>query len=219
MKSIKFLILLFFPLASLAQGQFNISGKVGFDNAGLAILKYKVGDLVFIDTAKVKDKAFAFTGQIPYTVSANIQMQYYSAPGFKFIADELDFYLESKTIVILSNNYLKSGKISGSPLNDENEKLRLFVAQSNANSSIAKSNVYAKYASEHTNSLIGLVALSNSMVRDVDENTTQLILNNFTAELKNSRLGQTIQATINTYKNTRPGNIAPNFKQTRTVNI
>jgi peroxiredoxin len=213
MKNTFILIAIVFPILSFAQDSFNIDGKIGYTNAAMAILTYKVDDKSFSDTAKVKNGVFNFKGTVTKLAGANLQMLYYASPGFKNIADNLGFYLDNSNLVIQSADYLKNSKITGSKINDEYAALKDYIARANATSSIGQSNAYAKYASENTSSFMGLVALSNSMVRDVDERTTQSILDKFSPELKSSKLGQNIQATINTFKNTRPGNLAPNFMQ------
>lgn len=208
-----FLLVLVFPKLMLAQGDFTISGKVGFKNAGRAILNYKIDQQQFSDTASVKEGVYYFSGKVPRIVSARIQVLYYAAPGFKNIADNLDFFLEKGNLTITSVDYVYKSTIEGSAINDEFTKLKHYMAAANITSSIGNSNLYAKYALAHTHHFIGLVALSNSIVRDVDENSTQAVLDKFTPELKNSSLGKNIQTTINSIKKTQPGNIAPSFSQ------
>lgn len=213
MKKILIIITLLYPLISYSQENFNISGKVGFTNAGLAVLNYKIDDISYTDTVKVKTGIYSFKGNTPRLTGASIQILYYAAPGFTNISDILNFYLENKNISIISSDYAKNSKISGSEINEEYAKLKNYIANSSATSSIAISNLYAKYASENITNFMGLVALSNSIVRDVDESTTQVILNKFTPELKSSRLGQNIQSTIQTLQKTKPGNNAIDFIQ------
>ncbi len=201
-----------FPTVVFAQ-EFNITGKVGFNNAAQAILTYKLNDITHSDTTRVKNGTYNFTGTIPKIAGASIEMRYHAAAGFTNIADNLPFYLEGKNISIISSDYLKNSKISGSPINDEYAKLKDYIAKANVSTSMETSNAYAKYAASNTNNFMGLVALSNSMVRDVDEATTQSILDQFSPELKKSSLALNIQATINTFKNTRPGNLALGFTQ------
>ena len=208
-----FLSVLIFPKLVLAQDDFTISGKVGFKNAGKAVLTYKIGQQQFSDTAKVNEGIYNFAGKVPRILSAKIQVLYYAAAGFKNIADNLDFFLEKGNLTITSADYAYKSKIEGSAINSEYAKLKAYIAAGNTSSSIGTSNLYAKYASEHANNFIGLVALSNSIVRDVDENSTQELLDKFTPELKNSSLGKSIQTTINSIKNTQPGSTAPSFSQ------
>ncbi len=208
-----FILILIFPKLMFAQDDFTISGKVGFKNAGKAVLSYKIDQQQFSDTAKVSEGIYNFTGKVPRIVSARIQILYYAAAGFKNIADNLDFFLEKGKLTITSADYVYMSNIEGSAINDEYSELKAYMATGNTLSSIGKSNLYAKYASEHTNNFIGLVALSNSIVRDVDENSSQAILDKFTPELINSNLGKSIQTTINAIRNTQPGSIAPSFSQ------
>jgi len=213
MKRLIYLVLLVLPINSIAQNTFTLQGKVGYNNAAIAILTYKVDGISKSDTAKVKNGVFTFTGSVQKIAGANLDMRYYAVAGFTNTADNLAFYLENKNIIISSSNYVKNSKITGSPLNDENIKMQEYVKQANAQSSKAKSDVYAQYALKHTDSFIGLAALMNSIVRDVDENTTQAIFDKFPQDLKNMPLGKNIQSTINAFKNTRPGSIAMNFTQ------
>lgn len=193
--------------------EFIISGNVGFSNAAIAILNYKIDDVQYADTCKIKNGAYSFSGKIPKLTGASVQVLYYAAPGFKNISDKLDFYLENTKMSITSPDYIKNSKIVGSKVNDDYAGLKDYLKKANVSTSIEQSNIYARYATENVNTFMGLVALSNSMVRDVDEAKTQIILDKFSPELKSSRLGQNIQSTIDAFKKTKPGNPALAFSQ------
>ncbi|TKC06802.1 hypothetical protein FA048_16525 [Pedobacter polaris] len=55
MKKIILSLALLYPLLSFGQESFNISGKVGFNNAAIAILAYEANSIKHADTAKVKN--------------------------------------------------------------------------------------------------------------------------------------------------------------------
>ncbi|TCC91638.1 AhpC/TSA family protein [Pedobacter frigiditerrae] len=213
MKKFLLVIALFLPLFSIGQEKYIINGKVGYINAGQAILTYKIDGQLVTDTIKVTSGSFTFTGTVPRVVGATIELRYYAAPNFKNIADKLNFYLENKNMTISSRGYLQEGKIGGSPLNDEFQALNDEINKLGNISSVEKGKAYEKYALTHINTFMGLVALSYSMIRDADEAVTQSILDKFSPEFKKMGLAKGIQTTIDGFKNTRPGATAMPFTQ------
>jgi peroxiredoxin len=128
MKKILFYIISFLPLMVFAQteGQFNIKGKVGTLSAPARIyLIYQVGANQVIDSAIIANGVFNLSGKILNPSAAILVMDRYGIGLAKLdtSADNVNLYVDKGEFSITSPDLLSKAKISGSLINDDNQKL------------------------------------------------------------------------------------------------
>jgi len=128
MKKILFYIISFLPLMAFAQteSQFNIKGKVGTLSSPARIyLIYQVGANQVIDSAIIANGAFNLSGKIINPSAAILVMDKYGIGLAKLdtSADNVNLYVDKGEFSITSPDLLKKAKISGSQINDDNQKL------------------------------------------------------------------------------------------------
>lgn len=132
----KFLIILalgILPIIAFAQsgGDFVIQLKdEGAPQATIAHMQYMLDGKPVLDSAAKIDGVFTFKGSVPYPVSA---MLWANNPAFGFEnghkPDLLRFYLEKAHMNMYTKDSVKNTVITGSRLNDDNQKLQAFIAQ------------------------------------------------------------------------------------------
>jgi len=129
MKKIILSAALLLPLAALAQNGFVLKGKVGALNApAKAYLAYRVGPKQVTDSADIKNGAFEFKGMVENPVSASIRIKHDAVPvdpKKRVPLDILGFYIENTSFSLNAPDSIKKAVIKGSPLNDDNAKLKL----------------------------------------------------------------------------------------------
>ena len=128
MKKIKFFILATaFPLLANAQQHYTITGQVGkLDKPAKAYLllreeKQDILDSVYMDKGK-----FKFEGTIPSPMDAYIRVKHDNVPDDhtkKIIFDTKGFLIEGTHINFSAKDSIKHAVITGSPLNEENERI------------------------------------------------------------------------------------------------
>jgi len=128
MKKIILSAALLLPLAALAQEGFVLKGKVGALNApAKAYLAYRAGGKQVVDSADIKGGAFEFKGSVASPVSASIRIKHDAVPvdpKKRVPLDVLAFYVENKTFSVTAPDSIKKAVIKGSPINDDNAKLK-----------------------------------------------------------------------------------------------
>lgn len=128
MKRFFLYIVLFFPLAALAQDlqQFTIKGKIGNLNAPVrAYLIYQLGANQVIDSAAFSNGNFNFKGQIINPVNAFIVIDR-AGVGLSRLdnsADFLSFYIDKGDLELSSADSVAKAKFKGSKINDDNNRL------------------------------------------------------------------------------------------------
>lgn len=128
MKKILFCIIAFLPVMAFAQteGQFNIKGKVGALSAPARVyLIYQVGANQVIDSAIITNGVFNLSGKILNPSAAILVMDRNGVGVAKLdtSADNVNLYVDKGEFTITSPNLLSKAKISGSQINDDNQKL------------------------------------------------------------------------------------------------
>jgi len=119
-----FLVILFAaPLALMAQsGDYTLTGKIGNLSAPAKIYLSNLMMGAKPDSAVLQNGQFEFKG----TISSPKQFALIlNRTGSNRKPEMLNIYLEPGTIIVTTPDSLSNAKISGSKINDENEKLKL----------------------------------------------------------------------------------------------
>ena len=129
MKKIFFYIALFIPAITFAQAPqtFTIKGKIANGTpAGKVYLFYSLGANRVVDSSAISVGAFTINGTVLNPVNAALVYDH-KGVGLEKLdntsADMLNLYLEPGTINVATMDSISAGKITGSPLNDDNVKL------------------------------------------------------------------------------------------------
>lgn len=128
MKRVKLLVLAaLLPLLAMAQQEYTITGQVGkLDKPAKAFLLLKQGDQDMLDSVYLDKGKFSFTGTIPSPMEAFIRIKHDDTPDDptkRIIFDVKGFLIEGTHIQFTAQDSIKHAVISGSPLNDENDKV------------------------------------------------------------------------------------------------
>ena len=128
MKSIKIfiaaLIVTMMPVVLLAQsGSYNINGKVGALPATAKAYLYTAGKLS--DSTAITNGGFRFAGNIEQPASAYLIINKKGTGVYSHGINYINLYLEPGTITVTSPDSLDNSKITGGPLNADNEKIKL----------------------------------------------------------------------------------------------
>jgi peroxiredoxin len=110
---------------------FTINGKLNEVKQPLkAYLSYPSGGKTIIDSATLVEGSFQFTGQVMAPVSALMVLDHKGAgfKGFNRQDDVLSFYLEKGNIYIAGGDSVTHTRITGSPINEDNEQLTVMLA-------------------------------------------------------------------------------------------
>jgi peroxiredoxin len=138
MKSIKFflgvIIITITPSVLLAQsGSYTLIGKVGaLPATAKAYLMYSDAAGRQTDSTAINNGSFGFTGTIDHPSSAYLII---NKKGTGINTNDISYismYIESGTIIVTSPDSLDNAKITGGPLNADNEKLKLALASTTA---------------------------------------------------------------------------------------
>jgi len=131
----KTLASLFFllPLFTFAQQNYTIKGSFkGPEEEMTAVIYYKIGTRVTLDTAEVNNGQFTLKATAPYPIKATLFVRLrkhpyalvHTAPHKN---DQIDVYLENGTITIDSKDSLKYAKIGGTKLNVDLRELNTIL--------------------------------------------------------------------------------------------
>lgn len=129
MKKTRMLFLALAPCAMFAQSDYQIKGQVGQVDAPAKVYLIQYGTSMKVDTALISKGSFEFKGQVTDPSRSSIVLDYQGL-GLNSITskpDVLEVFLEKGQITIASPDSLKNAKISGSALNDENVKYKVFL--------------------------------------------------------------------------------------------
>ena len=120
------------PIALMAQtGEYTLNGKVSNLSApAKAYLTYDVASGTIIDSMVMQNGQFKFKGTVTYPISATIVINRAGSGISNNTNEMLNFYLEPGKISINSPDSLAKAKISGSKINDDNQKLTLALKPS-----------------------------------------------------------------------------------------
>ena len=147
------------PLTALAQGKFVLKGEVKNDP------KITRADLYFIppggnlthDSAVVTSGKFTFTGELADYAQAQLNLSHdgKSTPLGR-PADAKSFYLEAKTITIVSaTDSIKNAHFKNSPVNDANEQYMALLKPASARMDSLQKDYMSKSAEERSDAAYG----------------------------------------------------------------
>jgi peroxiredoxin len=135
MKNILVLLIMLLPLTGFCQQPFSINGKIDKLKKGDKVyLLYRSGGNKLSDSALVSSTSiFKFNGMIDAATEAELSLSktpYAELSPFLKVPtkEELDrsnFYIEPGTIKISGSNSLSMAVISGTPMNEDNKKLKV----------------------------------------------------------------------------------------------
>jgi peroxiredoxin len=131
MKKILLLAIVAAPSLLFAQENFVIKGKVGSIDAPAKIfLTYREGTVIKTDSSAVKKGEFSFTGIVTDITRASLLVDYKGA-GMQAInrqtADALTIYLVNGTTEIKSKDSLKTAKVTGTKINEDNQRFAVYL--------------------------------------------------------------------------------------------
>lgn len=119
------------PLAVMAQDGYTLKGKIGTLNApAKAYLQYRAGSTAMLDSADLKNGVFEFKGKVSGPTTAQLVLKHDAAtanPSKRNSLDALVIYLENKVISLTATDSVKKAVIKGSPLNEDNAKLKALL--------------------------------------------------------------------------------------------
>lgn len=123
--------LLFLPIVSFAQQGYKIKCTVGTLNPpAKAYLIYNIGDNKFLDSTTIINGQFVFEGEVSSPKEANILVKHNDIPDnpiMRPVRDVIAFYIENEDISIIASDSIKNGKLVGSELNIEKDRLDSFL--------------------------------------------------------------------------------------------
>lgn len=128
MKKLCLLIGCLLPMSLMAQGTFNINGKVKDLKTGDRIyLFYQTDDQIKSDSTNVKDGNFYFAGEVPHAVQATVCLNKNILVKKVDKDEKLDvfhFYIEPGKLNLNAADSLKNITITGSQINNEANQWR-----------------------------------------------------------------------------------------------
>ncbi len=132
MKKAILILLLVSPFVTLAQGSFNINGKVeGYSATHKIYLQYRNGAKPIVDSTTLTAGKFSFTGNVKEPSEAVLVLDH-SGSGFNLqqggSTDILQFFIDKGQVNIAAKDSIYKGKITGSVLNDEQIALKAKTA-------------------------------------------------------------------------------------------
>lgn len=119
------------PALGFAQQNYTIQGTVGkLDKPAKAYLRLNYDGKERIDSVDMKNGKFEFKGSIPSPMEAHLRIIHDNLPfnpAKPTKQDIMGFLIEGTTIKFVAEDSIKHAKISGSPLNAENEKVNAML--------------------------------------------------------------------------------------------
>jgi len=123
--------LILLPMVSFAQQGYKIKCKVGNLNPpAKAYLVYPIGGNKYVDSTTINNGQFIFEGEVSSPRDANIIVKHNDVPDnpiMKPVRDVIAFYIENNEVSITAKDSIKNGKLVGSELNDERERMDNFL--------------------------------------------------------------------------------------------
>lgn len=122
-----FILALLFPSLLKAQHEYTITGQIGkLDKPAMAYLLLKQGKQNVLDSVYLDKGKFQFKGAIPSPMEAVIRLKHDDQPDDPTVRMGFDvkaFFIEPGHIRFASADSIGNAVISGSPINEENERL------------------------------------------------------------------------------------------------
>ncbi len=119
------------PLAAHAQQGYTIQGKIGtLSKPAMAFLSVRTNGVRHLDSTYLHNGAFTFKGKVDEIKEAHIMLKHDNKPANPAMRqkfDVLDFFLENRDIKLVGKDSVKTAKIVGSPINDDNKQLEAYL--------------------------------------------------------------------------------------------
>ncbi len=138
MKTLKIVLslLLLASAAAAQQEPFVIEGKIGSLNApAKAYLFYSSNDEPRRDSVELADGRFHFSGNAAHAARATLALSH-DGTGTRSVRDYLTVYLHQGTITVNSSDSVSKATISGSKLNEDNQRLQAALKPVNEKSKV-----------------------------------------------------------------------------------
>ncbi|HEY8960414.1 TlpA disulfide reductase family protein [Chitinophaga sp.] len=119
------------PAMAFAQQAYTLKGKVGQTAPGAkAYLDRRVNGETFLDSAVIKNGSFEFKGTLksPYLVMLTVDHDGAGPGSHGMDADRRLLYLDNATFTVASSGNISDAVITGSPVNKEFERYKLFIS-------------------------------------------------------------------------------------------
>jgi len=209
MKHLLVAITLILPMFAKAQGKpFTIKGKADKLDAPLkAYLSYRSGDNFLRDSVLLEKGVFNFKGKIEEPCLASLSI------------DEQSFncYIEPGVIIAHSTDTLKSMIITGTPLNDDLNSLKLALKP--LSSREQRNETMQQFIKAHPNSLVSFDALKQYAGFMPDPERVEPVYNYLSDELKAKKAVAAYYQLLQDIKRTSVGQTAPDFTQADTAGV
>ena len=133
----RFLTALWLLIPSLIwaqSGSFTVNGKLaGIKAPAKAYLRYRIGTVAKMDSARIENGMFSFTGRIEEPTGAGLFVDklgtgYTNTRPLSYIS----VYLEPGTISVTSSDSLENAVVGGTPSNADNQKLTMMLKPTDA---------------------------------------------------------------------------------------
>lgn len=135
MKKILLSAVALLPLAAMAQKPFNINGDIkGLKTGDKVYLVYSADGQRITDSTTVANGTFAFKGTLSDPARGNLFLNknpYVNPPAKGAVLDFLALYIEPATIKLTAADSIKNATITGSPVNDDDKKLKTLTKSVN----------------------------------------------------------------------------------------
>ncbi|MET3880794.1 TlpA disulfide reductase family protein [Chitinophaga sp. OAE865] len=224
------LLLALSATASYAGLPFTINGSLRkADHQTWAHLHYQLDGKPVHDSARISDDRFTLTGNISTPVKANIFITTPSGSK-RGTYSSAGFYLEAGTITVTNADTGRQIRVSGTPLNEAYNQLKLSLSKAsdrqpdstqNTYAAISKrqQDIYREFVEKHPASRISLDLVLNEIGGLTGMQQKENMFNTLSPELKNSSAGLAFTKTLEQAKLLLPGNPAPDFTEKDTAGI
>jgi peroxiredoxin len=209
------LLLLFVPGLVFAQKEFVIKGHVkGIKYPAKIFFTYRrEGEKSKWDSTVVKNGDFEFKGNISDTVTATLMVDY---PGNgmddiwkKNNLDEKVLYVAPGTTIITGNDSLRRAVLSGNKLN-----IDLYAFYKSAPPFYDRDKLIAyeeQFVKDNPSAFISLEVLPGIGRWNFDADKMQALFDSLTPELRHTKEGMEFQKSIDAFRGTAIGAVAPDF--------
>jgi peroxiredoxin len=222
MKKCLSLIIVLFPLISLAQvnNNYTLEGKA--DKPATLTLQYMAEGKLIKNSGEVKDGEIKLSGNIDTKVQASLLiMPKESANGTSgTMGSMVRLWLEPGNIKINNLDSVQKGKVffTGTMLNNETyelskEKASIKLPVGKEHDDAAK-KISVNFIKAHPNSLVSLIELDVTLSRGIpDIAIVEPLFNGLSSAIKTSGAGKSYQKRLDNWKKVDVGVIAPDFTQ------
>ena len=209
MKRIILLLALAIPVLGVCQQQkFKVKGRIGgIAKSAKVYLVYQVGAEMIQDSCRLKKGTFQFSGTTKEPLEASLVLGHGGSLLYEGQFDGTSIYLENGVIDVQGSDSLLHCKISGTPLNADNQdRIKLMKNLSKGNSNVERAAMRS-FIDAHPASMVSLNWMRESFLDDFNAKA----YGRLPATVKNTTAGVEYGLKVKSYLATRPGKLAPDF--------